>query len=167
MKTKGIIVAIILNICALTGFAQGNTPFKSFLENGRIGSSFISKSMLDMAPDLKIGATSISKIANILDQIEIYTNPTDASKIRFPGYLLYQNAVVLLDRVNYELLLKLDKKQENIAFYTKKIEKKSDKFSELIVITTNSLESAERGDCTIIRLVGNFTINDIKKIISQ
>ena len=167
MKPKVIIIAIILNICALTGFAQVNTPFTFFLEDGRIGSTFISKAMLDMAPDLKIGATSISKIANILDQIEIYTNSTGASELSFPGYILSGKAIELLNKASYELQFKLDKEQENVTFYTNAGEKKSDKFSELVIITLKPSKVTSDGYCTIIRLVGNFTIKDIKKIISN
>jgi len=167
MKTKGILLAIIVNMAVLTGFAQRastRSPFVELMQDTWITSTFVGKAMLEFAPNMKVGSSSIVELSTVLDQIEIYTNPkVDSSNWRL-GRWIYNHAVEAI-MYKYNLQLKIEDKEQKITCIYSKPAKDSDKLSEVVVITLGKKDLPE--NCTVIRLVGNFTMKDIKKIMAK
>lgn len=128
------------------------TLFDRLNGHKNITSIYISKSMLDLASNMKInmGNANIKDISRKLDQIEIYTSENkDAAK------LMQAESKTFSRNKAYELLMNIKDNEDIVTFYGVKVK---ETFKELIMITTESEE------CVIIRMVGNFTAEDIQKV---
>lgn len=120
-----------------------------------ISSIYISKSMLNLVGDmdLNMGDMNVKDISKKLDQIEIYT-ATDSKTMK---YMSYEVSRVSKNK-DYELLMNIKKDGEDLTFYGVKDKKN---FKEMIMITSKN------GKGVIIRMVGNFSIDDIQKIAKK
>lgn len=120
-----------------------------------ISSIYISKSMLNLVGDmnLNMGDMNVKDVSKKLDQIEIYT-ATDSKTMK---YMSYEISKVKKNK-DYELLMNVKKDGEDMTFYGVKDKKN---FKEMIMITSKK----EKG--VIIRMVGNFTIDDIQKVAKK
>lgn len=114
---------------------------------------YISKAMLGMMPNMDMPGVDIGNIAGKLESLEIYTAEDDATK-RLIGV-----TDKLIESGNYETLMLIKDSDSRTAFYMKK--GASNKGSEMLMITEDDT------DATIIRFLGNFTIQDIKNIANQ
>lgn len=161
MKTRKLLIVIALLFSSISVFSQ-DTPFKDWLKDGLIGSTYITKMMLDMAPDMKIGAVNIREFEDVLEQVEIYTNVKDPSVIQMGVHML-RNAVDIATSNKYELVMQLNEDKVQNIFYAKHSEKNKDVILDLIMITCEA-DSRFSGKCIVIRLVGEFTLDDIRSI---
>lgn len=161
MKTKRFLIVITFLFSSITVFSQ-NTPFKEWLNDGVISSTYISKMMLDMAPDMKIGSVSIKEFDDVLEQVEIYTNVKSQNVIRMGTYML-RTAVGIAVENDYELVMQLNENKIQSVFYAKYSEKNKNIILDLIMITCEE-DTKYYGKCIVIRMVGEFTLDDIRNI---
>ncbi|GHT76028.1 hypothetical protein AGMMS50262_13130 [Bacteroidia bacterium] len=155
MKTKNWLVAAILVLNIISVSAQD--LFEKLADNEHITSVFISKGLINMFPSMadKINVNAngidVSKIMAKLEQIDIYTsdNKEAAQLIRTEAKKLQSQSK------SYEVLMKVKDEGENVIFYA---EKEKDRFKSLVMFVDGSDE------CTLIRLLGSFTAEDIKEI---
>jgi len=165
MKTKKTIIAIILLLSSTVAFSQ-NTPFKKWHENSILSSTYITKAMLDMVPDMKVGDVDIKSLNNILEQVEIYSNIKNSTSF-MTGLAMNDAAIKIVNENKYELMLKLSESDAEIAFYSKRSVKNKDIVEDLVMINFTRKHPRFNGECTVIRLVGEFTLKDIRKITNK
>lgn len=155
MKTKFIYIALF--IVTFIGQAQAQSKlFEKLEDNDNVTAVYISKSLLSMANNLDLGADGpdFKKLANKLDQIEIYSCDDDAKTIA----MMKTEIKNLANTNNLESFMTVKDKGQNVKFYGIK-----DKgiFKDLIM-TIDEAKSA-----TIIRIKGNFTSNDIQNVMKS
>ena len=152
MKLKGLFIALAF-ILSATAIQAQSSLFNKLGNNKSINSIYISKTMLGMASNMSMGAANIKVIANKLEQLEIYTSETkDAAN------MMKKEMGALSKNKMYDLLMNMRDGESNTSFYALKVK---DNFKELIMITDES-ES-----CVIIRMVGDFTMEDIQKVTGK
>jgi hypothetical protein len=188
MKTKILTLIIVLCLACGVLFAQSplsqNTPFKDWYKNTSIGTTYVTKSMWDLIPDMKIGNMTVADLQDMLDQVEIYY--TSRERLGLSPDAFIHNAIEVAENNNYELIMQLSNEIEQTApkidlrsnaldqkpvgskqviFYAKKDKENEYMFKDLILINTE-ITSPMGGKCTVIRLLGNFTIDDIQGLIA-
>lgn len=114
---------------------------------------YISSTMLGMMPNMNMPGVDIGNIAGKLESLEIYTAEDDATKnlISVSDKLIHSGA--------YETLMLVKDSESRTGFYMKK--GSSNKGSEMLMITEDDT------DATLIRFLGNFTMQDIKNVANQ
>ena len=158
MKTKiGLIAAIVtLNIIS----ASAQDLFEKLGDNEHITSVYISKALLNLFPgmadkmDVDVNGVDLDQIVAKLEQIDIYTsdNQEGAQLIRTEAKKLQSQTKT------YEVLMKIKDDGTNVIFYG---EKEKDHFKTLVMVVDESNE------CTLIRLLGSFTAEDIQNITKK
>lgn len=134
---------------------QNNDALFSQLSNIKgIQVVYISKSMLGMMPDMNMPGVDIGNIAGKLESLEIYTAEEELASKRLANV-----SEGLLKGGNYETLMLIKDNDSKTGFYIKK--NKSNQGSEMLMITEDDANS------TIIRFLGNFTVQDIKNLANQ
>lgn len=143
-----------LNIEILGDNQKQLSLFDRFCSNKNITTVYITKAMLNMAPnDMGMGNVMIKNLAKKLDQIEIYTSETKEA-----ASLMKASTSSLSRNKSYELLMSIKDGDDLTTFYGVK---NNNLFKELIMITS------ETTDCVIIRMIGTFTIEDIQKVANK
>ncbi|MDH6341165.1 hypothetical protein M2480_000315 [Parabacteroides sp. PFB2-12] len=171
MKTKMISILLGILLCATSLYAQ-ETPFSSFQKHPYLKTTFITKPMFDLVPDLKVGNTTIKEMKNKLEQVEIYNNESKGSTGHL-GNVMKKNTVSIIER-DYDLILSLQEGDTEIMFYTRKgvqrsvdearAEANDNLITDLVMINYDSKKNSNYGgDCTVIRIVGKLTAEDIRK----
>lgn len=114
---------------------------------------YISSTMLGMMPNMNMPGVDIGNMAGKLESLEIYTAEDDATKnlISVSDKLIHSGA--------YETLMLVKDSESRTGFYMKK--GTSNKGSEMLMITEDDT------DATLIRFLGNFTMQDIKNVANQ
>lgn len=156
MKTKYIIITLMLIIGSISMSAQNSTEiFDRFSNNEDITTVFISKALLQLAPELKadMGGANISNLIGKLTQIEIYT--TEKKGV---AQMMKKESEKFIKNKTYESLMKIKDKGNNVDFL---IQRNRDRVDELLMVVSD-----EKG-CTIIRIAGDFTMEDIQKVIND
>lgn len=153
MKIKGLLIAMAIMFGSIAVQAQ-DQMFDKFSGNNDISTVFISKALLSMAGNMDMGGANIKALAGKLERMEIYTSESKSAMS-----LMKTEAGKLAGDKTFEVLMKVKDKGENVTFYGKK--EKGDKFKDLIMFVDNS------DDCTIIRIVGLFTMEDIQNVIPK
>lgn len=153
MKAKILLTIAVLMIGSMAIKAQTNM-FDRLSNNKEISTVYISKSLLGMMPNMDMGGADIKGLANKLEQLEIYSseNSKDASK------LMRTEIEAMVRAKTYETLMSIKDKDDNITFYA---HKDKDKFKDLIMFIN------EPNECTIIRIIGNFTAEDIQSVMNN
>ena len=156
MKTKNWLVAVIvmLNIAG----ASAQDLFEKLGDNEHITTVYISKALLNMFPAMAdkvdVNGVDVKNIVAKLEQIDIYTSDQkEASQlIRTEAQKLQTQSKT------YEVLMRIKDGSDNIIFYA---EKAKDRFKSLVMFV-------DQGDeCTLIRLLGSFTAEDVQKVIKK
>ncbi len=156
MKTPNIIIIFIMFLSSLSLSAQNTTQmFDKFSDNEEITTVFISKALLQMAPELKadMGGANISNLIGKLSQIEIYT--TEKKSV---AQMMKSESDKLIKNKSYESLMTVKDKKDNVVFL---IQRNKDRIDELLMVVSGLDE------CTIIRITGDFTMEDIRKVMSE
>lgn len=156
MKTKYIIITLLLTIGSISIQAQNSTDiFNKFSDNEDITTVFISKALLQLAPEMKgdMGGANISNLIGKLTQIEIYTTEKESV-----AQMMKKESDKFINNKTYESLMKIRDKGDNVDFL---IQRNKDRIDELLMVVSDGEE------CTIIRIVGDFTMEDIQKVMSD
>jgi len=156
MKTKNWLIAaiVLLNIVG----ASAQDLFSKLGDNEHITSVYISKALLKMFPAMAekvdVDGVDVKEIVAKLEQIDIYTsdNKEASQLIRTEAQKLQSQ------RKNYEVLMKIKDGNDKVTFYA---EKEKDRFKSLIMFVDGGDE------CTLIRLLGSFTSEDIQKVTKK
>lgn len=166
MKHKRFIFLAIFTLYGIITYSQ-NSPFSGWHKYPFIESTYITKAMFDMAPDVKIGNTTLKELSGILDQVEIYRNlPPHVAKDGWKGEDMKVYAVNIGKRNGYEMALSLTTDNTEIIFYVKRARENRGIIRDLIVIRLEPTKNQHR-NCIAIRLVGNFTFKDIRNIVGK
>lgn len=167
MKKYLSVILLIISFSATNAAAQSaSAPFKDWQKDSKITSTFISKEMIEISPDVKIGNTTLKSLGKKITQVEIYSNDKPVHTATILGRNLKEQAVNIAIKHEYELLLKHENKDKDFLFYAKKIGGGS-YISDLIMIEhDSSVDQPRLGRCTVIRLAGRFTITDIQNVFS-
>lgn len=136
-----------------TETSQSSDIFNQLSKVKGVDVVYISKAMLGMMPNMDMPGVDIGNIAGKLESLEIYTSKGEATN------RLIAISDKLIDSGNYETLMLVKDSDSGTGFYMKK--GTSNKASEMLMITKDDT------DATIIRFLGNFTIQDIKNIANQ
>lgn len=155
MKLKSIFIIAILLTNTIAIKAQDNGLFNKLSDNDNISTVFISKALLQMVP-LNMGGANIGSLMNKLNQLEIYTTEKATT-----AEMMKKEADKLVNNKLYENLMTIKDGESNVNFLFIKDEKNTDNISELLMLITDTKE------CTIIRISGSFTMEDIKKVIEN
>lgn len=156
METKYIIITLLLTIGSISIQAQNSTDiFNKFSDNEDITTVFISKALLQLAPEMKgdMGGANISNLIGKLTQIEIYTTEKESV-----AQMMKKESDKFINNKTYESLMKIRDKGDNVDFL---IQRNKDRIDELLMVVSDGEE------CTIIRIVGDFTMEDIQKVMSD
>jgi len=107
-----------------------------------------------MMPNMNAGNINVKGLAGKLEQLEIYNSDgnKDASKV------MREEIASLVKTKKYEVLMSVKEDGENITFYAYK---EKDKFKDLIMFMEEPTE------CSIIRIVGNFTAEDVQGVMGK
>ena len=153
MKTKNWLIAAIVLLNAVGAFAQD--LFEKLGDNEQITTVYVSKALLNMFPGMAdkvdVDGVDIGKIVSKLEQIDIYTSDKKEG-----SQLIRAEAKKLQSQSkSYEVLMRIKDEGENVIFYA---ERDKDRFKSLIMFVD------EGNECTLIRLLGSFTAEDIQSV---
>lgn len=153
MKAKVFITALLLSANILGIYSQKDL-FSKLSDNQHITSVTITKALLNMAPAFignSMEGIEISKLIGKLEQIDIFTSEDKETSRQMKT--LIENDIA--KNKAYETLMKIKDKTDNITFYA---EKEKNSFKSLIMLI------GEAEECTLIRIKGNFTAEDLQEI---
>jgi hypothetical protein len=154
MKTKSIIAGLLLILATGASFAQ-NDWFAKFADQEDITQITITSALLKMAPSMAASASmngvNLKNIIDKLEQVDIFTSNTEVSRQKMKKEI----TTFFKDNKSYEVLMKIKDGSDNVIFYGQK----EDDFIKSLVMFVD-----DPTDCVIIRLLGKFTTEDIRKI---
>ena len=157
MKTKGIIIFMTLFLTAGTSFAQEDW-FDKFADHKDITQVTISKALLKMAPSMassvNMNGVEIKDVINKLEQIDIFTSDKEEAA----GMMRKETTAFFKKNKSYEVLMKVKDGNDNVTFYCQN----DGEFIKSLVMVVD-----DGNECSIIRLLGKFTIEDISKITEK
>ena len=130
--------------------------FEKLANNKSITTIYISKTMLSMASGFapSVGNIKTKDISKKIDQIEIYSSEQKAGCREIAN-----ETSALKKNKNYEQLMRIKDESDDVTFYGVK---NGDAFKEMIMVTMES-----DYECTVIRMMGNFTADDMKKVAGR
>lgn len=152
MKTKKITLSILVLLFCLIGNAQNNL-FDKYSDLHNVSSVYISKTMIEMNPNLYTKDVFIGKVAGQLDAVYIISTMDNGTKKD-----LRKDIDEFIQKGKYELLMKQKGVVSHSAFYVKR--KGTDQVRELIMITDGA------ATLKFVSLIGDLTLKDIQKITS-
>ena len=149
MKLKHVLL-IILMCCASVVSAQ-NKLIEKFADMDGVTSVFISKSMLQMMPNMKTKGIDIGGIAGKLESMLILTSEkasiSNMMKNEIPSFT---------SNKSYEELMRVKDEGSRVTFYIKR--KSNSKIGELIMMVD------EHPQFVFIQIKGDMTLQDIQNI---
>lgn len=151
MKTR-ILLITILSVCSILGLKAQENMFDRLSNHKEITTVYISKSLLKLMPNIDAGGADIKGLVGKLEQLEIYNCEKNKDAIK----MMRQEIASLVKANKYEVLMKVKEKTNNVTFYAYK---EKDRIKDLIMFVDDT------NDCTIIRIQGNFTTDDIQKVV--
>lgn len=154
MKIRTTILAFFLSLFCLAGQAQNNI-FDKIEKRNDVQTVHVSQSLLRMIAEMDTGSAdvSLSQLSDKLKRIDIYSSESgDACK-----YIKSEISNLTNDS-SYENLMTVKEKNQTVSFFGKK---DGENFKDLIM--------AVYGDnsCNISRFIGEFTAQDIQKVIKK
>lgn len=149
---KKIIILLIMAIYVANLSAQESFTNKFGNIKG-VTSVYISKSLLNMMPDIKSDDMNLGCVANKLDNIQILNSETKKA-----AALLSNGCRQIISKENYENLMNINENGEHTGIYMKNF---SGGKTQYIMLST------EKDETNIIVLTGRLTINDIKNVIGK
>eukprot|EP00825_Cyclidium_porcatum_P005505 TRINITY_DN12685_c0_g1_i1.p1 TRINITY_DN12685_c0_g1~~TRINITY_DN12685_c0_g1_i1.p1 ORF type:complete len:394 (-),score=47.96 TRINITY_DN12685_c0_g1_i1:599-1780(-) len=149
MKLKHVLFTILMCFASMT-FAQ-NKLVEKFGDMNGVTSVYISKSMLQMMPNMKTEGIDIGGIAGKLESILILTS----EKASISNMMKSEVTHFAYDR-KYEELMRVKDEGSKVTFYIKK--KNNGKISELVMLVD------EHPEFVFMQIMGDMTLQDIQKI---
>jgi len=157
MKTNRVIVnAFILIMISLSAFSQRNPVDKLFEKyGGKDGFTtvFISSKMFSMFSDMEAGDDDINKMIKNIESIKILT--TDDESLLDPGINFYKEIMNELSLDEYEELMVIKEKDQDIKFLVKE---KEDIIVELLLVIGG------KGNNALISIRGIIDLKSISKL---
>lgn len=151
MKTRNSLLVLFL-LCSTLCFAQDKL-FEKYANKDNVTSVYISKSMFQMMPDnMRAGGLDLGNLKGKIHNLQILTSENKEVKEQMKADF---DAVVGKD---HELLMKVKSDDTRASFFVKQ---KGEKISELIMLTD------DEEDYVVMRLTGDFTIQDIRQIAEE
>lgn len=151
MKTRNSLLVLFF-LCSTLCFAQDKL-FEKYADKDNVTSVYISKSMFQMMPDnMRAGGLDLGNLKGKIHNLQILTSENKEVKEQMKADF---DAVVGKD---HELLMKVKSDDTRASFFVKQ---KGEKISELIMLTD------DEGDYVVMRLTGDFTIQDIRQIAEE
>lgn len=149
MKLKHVLL-IILMCCASIVSAQ-NKLIEKFADMDGVTSVFISKSMLQMMPNMKTEGIDIGGIAGKLESILILTSEKASISNMMKNEIHFFNS-----NKSYEELMRVKDEGTRVTFYIKR--KNNNKIGELVMFVD------EHPEFVFIQIKGDMTLQDIQNI---
>lgn len=149
---KKVIILLMMAICVANLSAQESFNNKFGNIKG-VTSVYISKSLLNMMPDIKSDGMNLGCVANKLDNIQILNSETKKA-----AALLSNGCRQIISKENYENLMNINENGEHTGIYMKNFPGGKTQYIML---------STEKDETNIIVLTGRLTINDIKNVIGK
>lgn len=149
MKTTRVFLMTSILLLPLIVNAQ-NSIFDKYSDMKDISSVYISKTMIEMQPDLYTKDLYIGKVAGQLDAVYVISTMDNSVKKE-----MRKDIEQFIQRGKYELLMKQKGRVSRSAFYVKR---KGDKVKELVMITDGA------ATLKYISLSGDLTLKDIQNI---
>ena len=151
MKTRNSLLVLFL-LCSTLCFAQDKL-FEKYADKDNVTSVYISKSMFQMMPDnMRAGGLDLGNLKGKIHNLQILTSENKEVKEQMKADF---DAVVGKD---HELLMKVKSDDTRASFFVKQ---KGEKISELIMLPD------DEEDYGVMRLTGDFTIQDIRQIAEE
>lgn len=149
MKTIRLFLMTSVLLLSFTLNAQ-NSIFDKYSDMKNVSSVYISKTMIEMQPDLYTKDLYIGKVLGQLDAVYVIsTRDTNVKKD------MRKDIEQFIQKGKYELLMKQKGTVSRSAFYVKR---KGEKVKELVMITDGS------ATLKFISLTGDLTLKDIQNI---
>lgn len=144
-----------LLVILMTTFPSAKTMaqdalFEKYNDVDGITTIFISKTMLQMIPNVKTGKHDISGISSKLDQLRVLTceRPSLIPSVKKQALEIYGNG-------QYEVVMQINDSGEHVTIYHKKLGKDKSEFV---------LFSEESDEISIISVKGKISLKDIQSI---
>ncbi|MCS2890652.1 DUF4252 domain-containing protein [Parabacteroides faecis] len=150
MKTKNILLLLFL-CCTSICFAQ-NKLFDKYSEMDNVTSVSISKAMFRMMPNFETNGLNLMNLKGKIEGLQILTTENNSIKETM------RNDFKNLIGKDHEELMKVKDGKTRATFYVKQ---KGDLISELIMLADTDKSF------NVIRLSGNFTLQDIQEITKE
>lgn len=150
MKTKNILLILFL-CCTSICFAQ-NKLFDKYSEMDNVTSVSISKAMFQMMPNFETNGLNLMNLKGKIEGLQILTTENNSIKETM------RNDFKNLIGKDHEELMKVKDGKTRATFYVKQ---KGDLISELIMLADTDKSF------NVIRLSGNFTLQDIQEITKE
>jgi len=129
-----------------------NKFFDKFADMDGVTSVYISKTMLQMMPNMKTEGIDIGIIAGKLESIHILTSEkASISK------MMKSEAPHFAANKDYEELMRVKDEGTNATFYIKK-KRDNNRISELVMMVD------EQPEFVLIQIIGDMTLQDIQNI---
>jgi hypothetical protein len=156
MKTKWIFFIICL-IFACNGFAQDKL-FEKLEDQKNITQVTVTKALLNMMPEITtsvdMNRINVKKIIAKLEQIDIFSTEEKSAK----DMMVKEATEYFRNNKSYEVLMKIKDDNENVVFYG---QREGETFKSLTMFIV------EDNECTLIRLLGIFSLKDIQEITKE
>jgi hypothetical protein len=152
MKRMRFILFVLVALFPILAQAQSSI-FDKYSDKTNVSSVFISKTMLEMQPEVYTKDVNIGKVAGQLEAVYIVSTMDNNVKRSMRGDL-----EEFVKKNKYEVLMKQKGIVSSSSFYVKK---KGDKVKELVMITDGAAK------LSYVHLVGDMTLKDIQRITSS
>lgn len=152
MKTMRFFLVLSVLLFSYTAHAQ-NSIFDKYNDMDKVSSVYISKTMIEMQPDLRAKNLYIGKVAGQLDAVYIVSTMDNNIKKN-----MRKDIEHYLEKGKYEMLMKQKGTVSRSAFYVKK---KGNRVKELVMITDGA------ASLKFIVLSGDLTLKDIQNITTS
>ena len=155
MKTKDILFLLFL-FCATT-IAQAqdlDSFYKKYSDKEGVTAVYISKNMLNLARGQNfgnLGSINFKAISGKVESVQILTSEKGKVKDELA------KEISAITKNGYEMLMQVKDEGEQVDFYVKN--KSNNIISEFIISVNNPKETV------FVRISGNFTAEDLRKII--
>lgn len=145
---RHILSMLLFVLVTQVAYAQDQL-FKKYENVNGVETVFISKSLLSLAGNSKIGNMELRKAAGKLEQIRILSTSKSAL-IK----TISNEANAIFKRDKYEEIMRMSEDGEKTVIYRKQRKAKN----EFVLVST------EKNELSIINLIGNFTMEELKEI---
>ena len=150
MKTKNILLILLL-FCTSICFAQ-NKLFDKYSEMDNVTSVYISKAMFQMIPNFETNGLNLMNLKGKIEGLQVLSTENNNIKEN-----MRTDFKALIGKDHQELMRVKDGKTR-ATFYVKQ---KGDLISEMIMLADTD------SSFNVIRLIGNFTLQDIQDITKE
>ena len=146
---KKTILLLLFTLISALSYGQ-KALFDGYDDADKVTTVYISRSMMQLMGDVKVGDKDISKIASRLDYLRILS--CERSSL-IPSII--RTAQTIYKTQKYNVAMKVKDNGEQVTIYEKKYGNGKHEYSLL---------SIEKGEVAIINLMGNVTLRDIQSL---